>query len=157
MAPLVAEVVNQSAEMAATIDDLLVAARTSIETIATSPRGFDLAEETLAVVETTAGRLVATPLCECATPLPVHADPLRTRQIARNLITNTDRHGGTSIVIQTREQSGSAVLEVRDNGDPIPESRRHRIFQPYEPSGPVHGQPAAMGHAALRCRERSQS
>ena len=38
-----------------------------------------------------------------------------------------------------------AVLEVRDSGDPLPNELRDRIFQPYESSGPVRGQPAAIG------------
>lgn len=143
--PFIAEVVNQSAEMAAIIDDLLVAARASTETLATSPREFDLAEETLSVVETIAGRLATTPEFRCATPLAVYADPLRTRQIIRNLVTNADRYGGKTIVVQTRDDGESAILEVRDDGDPIPEQRRQRIFEPYWTSGPVRGAPAAIG------------
>jgi signal transduction histidine kinase len=143
--PLVTEVVNQSAEMAAIIDDLLVAARANFETIVTSPRSFDLAAETISVAAAIAGRLDAEPQYECSSPLVVYADPLRTRQIIRNLLTNADRYGGGSIMIQTREEDGSALLEVRDNGDPIPEARLDRIFEPYESSGPVRGQPAAIG------------
>lgn len=44
------------------------------------------------------------------------ADPLRVRQIVRNLIANGHRHGGASVFIRVAEREGSAVLEVSDDG-----------------------------------------
>ena len=38
-----------------------------------------------------------------------------------------------------------AVLEICDDGTPLPPELQDRIFEPYESSGPVGGQPAAIG------------
>ena len=143
--PLIGEVVTQSAEMAAIIDDLLVAARSSFEQIATAPRRVDLTAEVASVVETIAERLVNTPRFERTGTVQAFADPIRVRQIIRNLLTNADRYGGTTIIISARTQSDSAIVEVRDSGTPIPAELQARIFEPYESSGPVRGQPAAIG------------
>ena len=73
------------------------------------------------------------------------ADPIRVRQILRNLLTNADRYGGDDVVIRTLQDQHNAVVQIRDSGDPLADEIRERIFLPYESSGPVGGQPAAIG------------
>ncbi len=81
----------------------------------------------------------------CLDNVIASADPIRVRQIVRNLLTNADRYGGDSVQVETRVADDAAVLIVRDSGDPLPAERRELIFEPYESSGPVRGQPAAIG------------
>jgi signal transduction histidine kinase len=145
LTPLISEVVSQSAEMAAIIDDLLVAARSSFETISTEPRRIDLTAEAVSVAGTLGSRLSTVPVYETQAPVNAYADPIRVRQIIRNLLTNADRYGGEQIVVSTRDDAAAAVIEVRDSGPPIPAELRDRIFEPYESTGPVRGQPAAIG------------
>jgi len=145
LGPLIGEVVSQSAEMAAIIDDLLVAARSSFETIATEPRRIDLTAEMSSVAGTLGCRLGTVPVYETGEAANAYADPIRVRQIIRNLLTNADRYGGERIVACTRQEADAAVIEIRDSGPPIPERLRERIFDPYESTGPVRGQPAAIG------------
>lgn len=142
--PMIGEVADQSAEMAAIIDDLLVAARSSFEAVPTAPRLIDLSAEAAAVADTIGPRLIKNPECDL-TAVTAYADPIRVRQIIRNLLTNADRYGGNRIRITTSITADQAVLEVRDNGTPLPPELRDRIFEPYESSGPVRGQPAAIG------------
>jgi signal transduction histidine kinase len=137
-------VADQSAEMAAIIDDLLVAARSSFESVPTTPRTVDLASEAEAVADAIGARLNGAPLFETE-PTPTFADPIRVRQIIRNLLTNADRYGGDEIRIRSSTSGASAVLQVCDNGTPISAELQQRIFEPYESSGPVRGQPAAIG------------
>lgn len=141
---MMSEIADQSAEMAAIIDDLLVAARSSFEDVPTAPRPIDLAEEAAGVVESIGARLDNPPSCQLDVA-PAYADPIRVRQIMRNLLTNADRYGGDRIAIHTRHDGTAAVLEVRDSGDPLTPDLRDRIFDPYESSGPVRGLPAAIG------------
>ena len=141
---MMTEVTDQSAEMAAIIDDLLVAARASFESVPLAPRQIDLAQESTAVIDTIGSRLSAIPECHFDT-VTAFADPIRVRQIIRNLVTNADRYGGQQVKVETSTDNETAILIVRDSGNPLPPERREQIFQPYESSGPVRGQPAAIG------------
>jgi signal transduction histidine kinase len=141
---MVGEIVGQSAEMAAIIEDLLVAARSSFENIPTNPVNLDLAAEVASVGDSIRSRLTKLPEYDLH-PAIAFADPIRVRQIVRNLITNADRYGGDQLVILTGTDDGRAYLEVRDSGPPIPREFQDRIFEAYESSGPVGGQPAAIG------------
>lgn len=140
---MIGEVADQSAEMAAIIDDLLVAARSSFEAVPTAPRTIDLSAEAAAVAESIAPRLLKRPEFELPA-VAAYADPIRVRQIIRNLLTNADRYGGNRVQMATARTEQGAVLEMRDNGRPLPPDLRERIFEPYESSGPVRGQPAAI-------------
>ncbi len=142
--PMMMEVTDQSAEMAAIIDDLLIAARASFESVPTEPRDINIAAEATAVIETMGSRLLSPPERELEDAM-AYADPIRVRQIIRNLLTNADRYGGDRVVVASSIEGDDALLVVRDTGEPLPTDRRERIFEPYESSGPVRGQPAAIG------------
>ncbi len=142
--PMMMEVADQSAEMAAIIDDLLIAARASFESVPTQPRDINLAAEANAVIETMGSRLETPPQRRLA-DVVAYADPIRVRQIIRNLLTNADRYGGEEVWVGTVVADSAAVLTVKDSGAPLPPERREAIFEPYESSGPVRGQPAAIG------------
>ncbi|MDJ0953891.1 MAG: HAMP domain-containing sensor histidine kinase [Acidimicrobiia bacterium] len=142
--PMIVEVADQSAEMAAIIDDLLIAARSRVESVPTEQREINLAAEANGVIASMGSRLGSIPET-CLDNVIASADPIRVRQIVRNLLTNADRYGGDEVRLETRVAEDAAVLIVRDSGDPLPAERRDLIFEPYESSGPVRGQPAAMG------------
>jgi signal transduction histidine kinase len=59
------------------------------------------------------------------------ADPVRVRQILRNLLTNALRYGGPEITITTHRDGPEVTLVLSDNGDGIPPEHRKRIFDPY--------------------------
>jgi signal transduction histidine kinase len=63
--------------------------------------------------------------------LEAWGDPGRVRQIIRNLLTNADRHGGEHISVELAAEGARAVVRVLDDGDPIPETQREAIFEPY--------------------------
>ena len=84
---VVAEIADQSAEMAAIIDDLLVAARSSFESVPMSLRRIELHQEALAVAATVGPRLTRAPEFSLG-EVEAYADPIRVRQVIRNLLTN---------------------------------------------------------------------
>ncbi len=137
-------IARESRAVSHIIEDLLIAARASAESITVLPELIRLDE---VVAEAIAGmpldtthRLTSSSLAEVATL----ADPLRVRQIVRNLVANSHRHGGSRIYVTVAERDGVAVLEVADDGPGIPLERRDRIFEAYE-VGETSGRTASIG------------
>jgi signal transduction histidine kinase len=61
-------------------------------------------------------------------PVTVYADPLRTRQIIRNLVANATKHGGDKIALTTGTIGSVATLTVPDNGSGIPHEQTEQMF-----------------------------
>ena len=71
-------------------------------------------------------------------------DPLRTRQIVRNLLTNALRYGGSAIQMEVRQSGDMAAIRVIDDGIGVPEPMRERIFDAYQ-NGSIHAAPGSVG------------
>lgn len=121
----------QASEMANIVEDLLVAARADVGTVTVQLGGVDLVAELL---ETINGLGVSIEM-PTETPPPVLADPHRVRQILRNLLTNAQRYGGPRCRVVIGALRDAVWLEVRDNGNGIPDEESERIFEPYVTSG----------------------
>jgi PAS domain S-box-containing protein len=136
--------VSQSADMADLIEDLLVAARANIGNVTVRLVPVDVASEVEGVIagfETHSNHSI-----ECHVPdVTISADPSRLRQILRNLVSNAIRYGGRSIEVEGYVSSGLFILEVRDDGEPIAEADRERIFEPYERAHTTAGKPGSVG------------
>ncbi|MFQ5967022.1 MAG: ATP-binding protein [Acidimicrobiia bacterium] len=141
---LIDMIAGQATEVADIVNDLLVAARADIGMVSIQPEAIDLAEEVCSVLpalpEEDQSRIDA--VCH-----PTHciADPTRVRQIIRNLLTNAFRYGGSHIELETAENDGLAILEVRDDGEGIIPEDVDRIFDPYQRAHPKTSQPASVG------------
>lgn len=59
-------------------------------------------------------------------------DPIRVRQILRNLVSNAVRHGGAETQIAVGTTGPLAFVEVSDSGPAVPESERERMFAPFQ-------------------------
>lgn len=121
-------VVTQANEISHLVEDLLVGARAEIGTVSVTAEPVDLAAEARTV------------MCALDLDLPIQApvacppalsDPIRTRQIIRNLVVNAMRYGGTSSRVVVTSTAEAVLLEVRDNGLPLAPEDRERIFEPY--------------------------
>jgi two-component system OmpR family sensor kinase len=73
------------------------------------------------------------------------ADPIRVRQVLRNLLSNAGRYGGDSIVVELEQDGPVVKVVVSDNGRGVPPADRERIFEPYHRSRPEDGLTAAIG------------
>ena len=141
---LVELLVDQSREMAELVEDLLVSARADIGMVEIRPEPLDLGEHVSAVLE---------PLTDFeserikfgsdeATAL---ADPIRLRQIIRNLITNAIRYGGPHIWVNVGNGGPTSYLEVRDDGRAISQDDQERIFEPYHRAHEFTGRTGSVG------------
>lgn len=123
-------VAGQAHEMAAIVEDLLVAARAESGAIILELGEIDLGSEASQVIRalpeaTTRG-------LEVSGAARAQGDPRRVRQIVRNLVTNAFRYGGPEIAIRVGGGPDGAWLEVVDSGPGLPEDDRERIFEPYQ-------------------------
>ncbi|HAX81774.1 MAG TPA: hypothetical protein DCY40_04325 [Actinobacteria bacterium] len=135
-------IADQSRELSNIVDDLLVAAR-SDDTISVHPEVVDLHEEVVEMLASspsgpqpailTQGQIVA------------WADPLRLRQIVRNLLTNARRYGGANVTIETGRHDRGIYLRVCDDGFGIPAADRDKVFQPYTRVSGDAGLPGSIG------------
>ena len=77
----------------------------------------------------------------------VWADPLRLRQIIRNLLTNATRYGGYNTWIEVSEHDDDVVITVFDDGSGVPKHRETLIFEAYESGhdGAVRAEPGSVG------------
>lgn len=117
----------QAAEMSYIVEDLLVAARAEMGTVSIDMTIVDLDSELRATIDGLAIDVEEAPehLGE------VCADPSRIRQILRNLLTNAERYGGPRVRVLAGEVGDWVWLEVRDDGEGVPEHMTQMIFEPY--------------------------
>ncbi len=137
-------IATESGDLAHLIEDLLVAARAEIGTIVVRRMPIEIEAEVEVVRQAIAqerGVLIdAVGLDGWA-----NADPLRFRQIVRNLIVNAIRYGGDIVRIETRATLDGCFLYLWDNGEGIPEDRREAVFEPYKRAHNAAGLPGSVG------------
>jgi signal transduction histidine kinase len=116
--------IAQIRDLSDIVQDLLVAARADTGTLHIRPETVDLAQVSVDLVRSLEGHVQT----DVHGPVPVLADPVRVRQIVRNLTTNAVRYGGRS---QRLIVMPPGVVEVRDDGPPIPDDVRAVMFEAY--------------------------
>jgi len=139
----VSMLVGEGTDVANIVEDLLVAARADIGTLALTCTWLSLEDELAAAT----GENPTVPIDTSAIPgsVSVYADGLRFRQIIRNLIANASRYGGDEVRIALHGAGEVASIEVRDNGAAIPVEDRDRIFEPYHTSERSGALPGSTG------------
>ena len=150
---LVGVIAEQSIELSSIVDDLLVAARADSGTLPVHITAVDVTQELQVVV----GHL------DSPDEIPVQgsssttwADPLRLRQILRNLLTNADRYGGESISVELTDRGPHVSIAVKDNGPGVPPEHEESIFEAYERVGGAETQPASVGLGLAVARQLSR-
>lgn len=136
----------QSRELAELVEDLLVASRADFGNLSIRAEMIDLRDQVERVLE---GLRESTPTDKTVTfsgdSMTAWADPLRVRQIMRNLVTNAIKYGGDRVVVAVREQGDRAVVVVADNGLGVSERETKLIFERYYRSAQSPTQPGSVG------------
>jgi PAS domain S-box-containing protein len=147
---LVALVAEQSRELAHLLDDMIVVMRLRDGRISVVPEGVDLSQ--------VVGRVLMGFTREYGRPIELRgrayawADPMRVRQIVRNLVGNALRHGGDSVRVElTRDEQGSHVL-VYDDGPGIGDGTIIDVFQPFPWFATPSTSPGTLGLGLAVCR-----
>lgn len=140
-------IAEQSNELAGIVEDLLVAGQTEMGSQNLAIDSFDLGAEAADVVGNAnrsglGGNLRFADPSKAVTAL---GDPLRVRQILRNLLTNAARYGGHEVTIEVGQNESNVWLAVIDNGEGVPSRDADRIFASYQRSENAVQQPKSVG------------
>ncbi len=145
-AELTTTIAREAYDLAGIVEDLLVAARAEIDSIHISQVAVDVGANCAQVVEVLPeidqARIT---ISEPTERVRAIGDPVRLRQIVRNLITNAIRYGGDAVVIEYATRDDRVVLWVRDNGEVIPPPAHERIFLPYFSAHDAGSRPSSVG------------
>ena len=128
-AELLAIVAAETRDVVDIVEDLLVTARAESGQLQISLERCDLAAETRRIAELLGGSENG------LVPVWTYADPVRLRQVLRNLLSNAQRYGGPDVRMDVSTTEEWARFEIRDNGEALPEDARDRIFEAYERVG----------------------
>lgn len=135
-------VVSQGLDVAHIVDDLLVAARLQVGTVSIVASEIYLSETLKAVMDSV--RLEGL-IVRIEGEARCQGDPVRVRQILRNLLSNAVRHGGADIRITLHSDGDRAMVEVSDDGPGIPGEETDKLFLPYERFHHDRGKPDSVG------------
>jgi signal transduction histidine kinase len=142
---------SEATEVTDIVEELLTAAQLDSGALTVRNRRIDLREELGAVL------LAKDPDPEEAMAVDgsaadAWADPLRVRQIIRNLLTNATRYGGEETWVTLSSDDTWCTLSVFDNGSGIPPELEHQVFDPFIQAGQARGtqQPIGLGLTVSR-------
>ena len=127
---------KSAGRMSALIDDVLDFARGRLgDGIGVQLQSIDSVETALAGVveelqDAYPGRRI---VFEANVACPVQCDIARIQQLASNLIGNALSHGSpqSDVEVTVREHNGEMLLDVWNDGDPIPPDAIEKIFDPF--------------------------
>jgi signal transduction histidine kinase len=120
-------VITESLELERMVDDLLTAARASDGVLSYKLDVVDLRAELAEVLPAFERQGGSIPIAIEA--VPVIADPLRLRQVLRNLIANARKHGGTEILVLGGRVGDRYELRVVDDGEGVPSDLFEALFE----------------------------
>ena len=139
-------ITEQGAELGNIIEDLLVAARADIGTLSVKPVATDIAKELHSIF------LSHAPRAEGRLDVAIRGDrpeaildPLRFRQVIRNLISNSLRYGGDTIWAEVEVRGNSVVASIVDNGEGVPIGSESVIFNAYGRGSNSVATPSSVG------------
>jgi EAL domain-containing protein (putative c-di-GMP-specific phosphodiesterase class I)/signal transduction histidine kinase len=127
---LVAIVADEATNTAAVLDDLLVFARANVGDLTVRPQALSVAD-LLEQIATSVAPMKKGHL-SISGEGTAWADPMRLRQVIRNLLINAFRHGGDRVEVRVWSSEDAVQIQVADNGPAIPPSLRLRMFEPYQ-------------------------
>ncbi len=128
---LLETMVRQAADLTNIVNDLLVAAKNDTGTLHVTLVPVTLRAQAAQALEAFEQSQVGH-ITMSGRPAKAVGDPHRVRQIIRNLISNALRYGGDAIRIEVSADATAARVLVCDDGAPIPNKDRDRIFKQYE-------------------------
>lgn len=140
---MITSIVEQGSDLAELVDDLLVSARAEVGQLSIARVPVTLRAQVAQAIESVPPR--SKHFAVEGEGAVVRADPIRVRQILRNLLTNAVKYGGPDVAIDLESRPGWGVVRVLDNGPGINQTEWEKIFQPYHRLNQPSTQPEAVG------------
>lgn len=142
---------QQAYEMGRLVDDYVIAGRLTSRALTLQIAAFDLDTAVSDVIQGV--DLIGAVRLHVETPLGMaKGDALRVRQIARNLVRNAVRYATSEVVVSTVRNGTTVVLEVRNDGPPVPDGMEDHLFEWFVGSERP-GQPDPLGLGLAISRE----
>jgi len=135
----------QSKELAELVEDLLVASRADFGNLSIRPEPTDLRDQVEMVIGGLGESGASRNFTVEGRPAEAWADPLRVRQVIRNLVTNAVKYGGQEIGVELLEADGFVKVVVSDSGSGVSEREVGLIFERYYRSAASPTQPGSVG------------
>jgi len=142
---MLAAISEQAQELANLVEDLLVASRSEIGKLSISDIRFDVGAQIRTILEARAGDDPQWTSDDETARWWSQGDPIRFRQILRNLLTNAERYGGPDVRVDVRVSGDGVIVEVSDDGAGIPGHQHDRIFDTYHTAHATPGRPGSVG------------
>lgn len=129
METLLADLLHEDLRLEMLVGDLLTLARFDEQGLPVNRADTDLDD----LIRSEAGMVMSSTTAPIdlgdVEPVRLSADPDRLRQLLRNLLDNSVRHARSGVWVVCRREGDDAVLLVSNDGDPIPDDERERIFE----------------------------
>jgi signal transduction histidine kinase len=109
------------------VDDLLALA--AADEGAMQLRFADVDLDDVVLAEVAVVRLRSVPVEVSVEPVRVEGDESRLGRVVRNLLENAERHTDGRIRVTLRAERGRAVIDVDNDGPPVEEDERERVFE----------------------------
>ena len=135
----------QSNEVAGIVEDLLVITRAEAGHLAVTPGPVNVGLELNAIRTSLPDDRPQQRLTFGLSEVVAWADPLRVRQILRNLLSNAQRYGGDDVRVSVTGSDEHVAVVVADDGPGIPENDRDVVFQAYGRSHRSESKPGSIG------------
>ncbi|MBT1004007.1 HAMP domain-containing histidine kinase [Paenarthrobacter sp. DKR-5] len=126
LAPLLA---GEARRMGDLIEDLLTLSKSDDAAFRLERTDVDF--DDVVARETARARATAPPSLRIRadlTPVRVQGDARRLAQVVRNVLDNAQRHAATLVVLTLNSEDGRARLTIDNDGPPVPDADRERIF-----------------------------
>lgn len=130
-AEMIEIIAQQGREVSYLVEDLLVAARDQMADLSIVHQPMDACNEAKAAIQAILDQTGLQVECNELGDTRIVSDPLRFRQIVRNLITNALKHGGEEVRMDMARRGQSLIVAVSDRGTRLSETDAEAIFEPY--------------------------
>ncbi len=123
---------RETSHLSDLVEDVLVIPRLEAGKLKLEPAEIDVRRHTYEIAEV----VFQEEPVEFSVAIPggvmVAADPVRLKQILRNLLENARKYGGDQVLVEGEAVGETYRIMVSDNGPGVPESDRERIFEHFE-------------------------
>ena len=150
LAELSGLIAEQSSDVAAIVEDLLMVTRAEAGALAMVVEDVDVEAVVLAAIRS--ARPYPNVEVDLGQPLMALADEGRLRQVLRNLIVNAQRHGGPKIRVWGEQTDDGLEIIVADSGPEIRAAIQATMFDAYERGHHLWTGPDSVGLGLTVCR-----